>query len=167
VRREEEGRQPWWRHRWPWLLMMGPAMVIIAGLASAYLAVITSDGISPEYRLGLAIGQTLGRVCSTAAVGYSSAVRLDDRGALRVTVSGGSAPPYRLQMRLTHPTRAGVEKVIALETAGKGLYEAASGKLPAGRWQVMLEDAARIWQLGGEWELVAGQPVVLGATRPL
>ena len=145
--------------------MAGPASVIVAGLASAYLAVITSDGVSPEYRLGLAIGQTLGRVCSTAAVGYSSAVRIDDRGALRISVSGGSAPPYRLQMRLTHPTRAGVDKVIGLETTGKGIYEAASGKLPAGRWQVMLEDAAQVWQLGGEWELVAGQPAVLGAQR--
>ena len=147
--------------------MAGPASVIVAGLVSAYLAVITSDGISPEYRLGLAIGQTLGRVCSTAAVGYSSAVRIDDRGGLRITLAGGNAPPYRLQMRLTHPTRAGVEKVIGLETMGKGSYEAVSGKLPAGRWQVMLEDPARIWQLGGEWELVAGQPVVLGAAGRL
>lgn len=145
--------------------MSGPALVIVAACASAWLAVVTSDGVTPEYRLGLMIGQTLGRICSTAAVGYRSTVSLDARGALQVRVSGGNAPPYRLQARLTHPTRAGLEKVIELETTGKGAYQAASGRLPAGRWLVMLEDEMGIWRLGGEWELVAGQPVVLGA-RP-
>lgn len=159
---------PWWRHRWPWLLMTGPALVIVAGCVSAWLAVITSDGVAPEYRLGLAIGQTLGRICSTAALGYRSDLALDRRRAeLEVKLAGGNAPPYRLQMRLTHPTRAGLEQVIALQSVTKGVYRAASGRLPAGRWLVTLEDEVGIWRLGGEWELVAGQPFVLGATQRL
>ena len=166
MRSEEDGREAWWRNRWPWLLMMGPAIVIVAGSISAWLAVVTSDGVAPEYRLGLAIGQTLGRICSTAALGYRSELLLDGRrGELEVRLSGGNAPPYRLQMRLSHPTRAGLEQVIDLATARQGVYRASSGRLPAGRWLVMLEDEAGIWRLGGEWELVAGQPIVLGVAR--
>jgi hypothetical protein len=147
--------------------MMGPALVIVAGCVSAWLAVITGDGVAPEYRLGLAIGQTLGRICSTASVGYRSEIALDERrGELEVKVTGGNAPPYRLRMRLAHPTRPGLEQVIELQSVAKGVYRAASGRLPAGRWMVMLEDEPGLWRLGGEWELVAGQPVVLGAGRP-
>jgi hypothetical protein len=128
--------------------------VIVAGLASAWLAVVSDSGVAPEYRLGLAIGQTLGRICSTAAVGYRSQVSVDGSGTLRVNVTGGAAPPYRLQLRLTHPTRPGVERIVDLETTGKGLYRAPGRNLPAGRWLIVLEDESGIWRLGGEWELV-------------
>ena len=137
--------------------MAGPATVIVAGLASVWLAVVTDGGVAPEYRLGLAIGQSLGRICSTAALGYRSEVSLDARGALQVQVSGGSAPPYLLKMRLAHPTRVGVERTLELETTGKGTYRGSPGRLPAGRWRIVLEDEAGIWSLGGEWELVAGE----------
>src|SRR5262245_3518316 len=153
--RQGAGPGPWYREPWPWILMAGPAAVIVAGLASAWLAAATDGGVAPEYRLGLAIGQTLGRICSTAALGYRSEVGLDGRGGVEVKVTGGSAPPYLLRMRLTHPTRAGVERIVELETTGQGVYRAQSAKLPAGRWLIVLEDEAGIWSLGGEWELVA------------
>jgi hypothetical protein len=35
---------PWYRHRWPWLLMLGPAIVVIAGVATLALAIVTDDG---------------------------------------------------------------------------------------------------------------------------
>jgi hypothetical protein len=34
---------PWYRHRWPWLLMLGPAIVVVAGIATAAIAVATAD----------------------------------------------------------------------------------------------------------------------------
>ena len=29
----------WYRHPWPWLLMAGPAIVVVAGLYTLFLAV--------------------------------------------------------------------------------------------------------------------------------
>uniref|UniRef100_UPI00333F5F63 hypothetical protein n=1 Tax=Castellaniella defragrans TaxID=75697 RepID=UPI00333F5F63 len=29
---------PWWRHRWPWLLMLGPALAIIGCVITIVLA---------------------------------------------------------------------------------------------------------------------------------
>ena len=150
--------KPWYKEPWPWLLMSGPAAVIVAGCVSAWLAVKTDPGVAPEYRLGLVIGQTLGRICSTAAVGYRSQASLEE-GSLEINVTGGNAPPYLLRLRLTHPTRAGVERVIELETTGKGRYRVSSSRLPSGRWLVFLEDEAAIWRMGGEWELASGQPL--------
>ena len=36
---------PWYRHRWPWILMAGPAIVVVAGIATAVIAVATADTI--------------------------------------------------------------------------------------------------------------------------
>lgn len=57
------GRQsssPWYREPWPWLLMAGPLIVIIAGLVTAWLAVTSSDGLVTDdyYKKGLAAGET-------------------------------------------------------------------------------------------------------------
>ena len=40
--------QPWYRHPWPWILMAGPAIVVVAGLVSAFLAITTFDGMVAE-----------------------------------------------------------------------------------------------------------------------
>ena len=138
--------------------MSGPLAVIVGGLASAWFAVVSDGGVNAEYRLGFVIGQTLGRICSTAARGYRSEVSLEG-GALDVVVKGGSAPPYLLRLRLAHPTRAGVERIVELQTTGKGTYRVSAAKLPAGRWLLFLEDEAGFWRLGGEWELASGQPL--------
>ena len=42
---------PWWRHRWPWLLMAGPAVVLVAGSSTSYLAHATQ----PEKDIRLAL----------------------------------------------------------------------------------------------------------------
>jgi hypothetical protein len=42
------GTKPWYREPWPWLLMAGPAIVVVAGLFTAYLAVISFDGFAVD-----------------------------------------------------------------------------------------------------------------------
>src|SRR2546429_2682579 len=45
---------PWYRQRWPWLLVAGPSLVVVASLASAWIAVKSDDGVVAEdyYRQG-------------------------------------------------------------------------------------------------------------------
>jgi hypothetical protein len=40
---------PWYRHRWPWLLMSGPAIVVVAGIATMVIAVRTADPMVANY----------------------------------------------------------------------------------------------------------------------
>ena len=51
----------WYREPWPWLLMMGPAIVIVAGFYTLWLAIQSNDGLVADdyYKRGLAINQTL------------------------------------------------------------------------------------------------------------
>ena len=52
---------PWWRHGHVWLLISGPAVVVVAGLATAWIAVHGADTLVTEdyYRRGIEINKTL------------------------------------------------------------------------------------------------------------
>ncbi len=49
------------REHWPWLLATGPAVVVVASLASAVIAASGSDGLVADdyYKLGLTINRRL------------------------------------------------------------------------------------------------------------
>jgi len=38
-------RKPWYREPWPWILMSGPAAVLVAGGFTAWLAFSSADGL--------------------------------------------------------------------------------------------------------------------------
>ena len=65
---------PWYRQRWPWLLMLGPAIVVVAGIVTAVIAIETDDGLVADdyYKRGLAINQTLERAARTAVLGLTA-----------------------------------------------------------------------------------------------
>ncbi|MFD0667145.1 FixH family protein [Ramlibacter sp. MAHUQ-53] len=53
--------RPWWAHGHVWLLIAGPAAVIVAGVITLVLALRTPDPLVAEdyYRRGLEINKTL------------------------------------------------------------------------------------------------------------
>lgn len=53
--------QPWWKFGHVWLVMAGPALVVIAGFTTLYLAVHIPDPVVSEdyYRKGVEINKTL------------------------------------------------------------------------------------------------------------
>ena len=40
--------RPWYREPWPWLLMAGPATVLVAGAATTWIAFASADGLVAE-----------------------------------------------------------------------------------------------------------------------
>jgi uncharacterized protein len=55
--------KPWWKHGHVWLLISGPAVVVVAGVVTFWIARGSSDPIVTEdyYRKGLEINQQLAR----------------------------------------------------------------------------------------------------------
>jgi hypothetical protein len=142
---------PWYRHRWPWLLMAGPATVIVAGIVTLWLAVRSNDGLVADdyYKQGLAINRTLERSERAAAMGLKAwfAVR-DGRAVLRLESRAGAALPSRVRLKLTHPTRSGFDQALLL-TRADGIYTGPLEELASGHWQVIVEDEAGTWRLAG------------------
>ena len=145
--------QPWHREPWPWILMAGPALVIVAGFVTLWLAIASDDGLVAEdyYKRGLAINQTLHRGQAARELGLSATVAFDEAaGTATVSMTGGANLPAVLSLRLVHPTRAVADQTLPLHRTGAGQYVAALDAPVGGRRVVLIEDAARQWRLTGE-----------------
>lgn len=54
---------PWWKFGYVWLIIAGPAVVVVAGFYTLWLAISAPDPVidNDYYRKGVEINQTLGR----------------------------------------------------------------------------------------------------------
>jgi uncharacterized protein len=143
----------WYQEPWPWLLMAGPVTVILAGVITVYLAVVSNDGLVADdyYKRGLAINQTLSRDEAARSLDYRASVTLaPDFGHVTVLMQDGGRPAGALLLRLAHPGRPALDRALPLTADVNGAYSAAFPPLTPGRWQVTLEDSARSWRLVGD-----------------
>lgn len=161
MKRDSVSPKPWYREPWPWILMAGPAIVIVAGVVTAWLAFTTADGLVEDdyYKQGLAVNQRVQRDQEAAARGLSGELLLgDDRRQLRLLLNGDDTAPRAdaLILRLTHPTRSGQDQNVVLALGPDGYYSGQFKTAIAGRWRVTVEDRAAKWRLVGEWSLDRG-----------
>jgi len=147
--------KPWYREPWPWILMAGPATVIIAGVVTVMLAVQSFDGLVAEdyYKRGLAVNQVLARVERATSLGLQARLTLaaEPEGAVRLDLlSAGGALPSTVTLAMSHPTRAGLDQRVQLLQASRGTYVGRIAPLAPGRWHVILEDTTATWRIRGE-----------------
>src|SRR3954466_14141519 len=140
---------PWYRQLWPWLLISGPATVLIAGVITMWLAFSTADGLVADdyYKQGLAINKRLAREEVARELGITASVALG-RDRIHVDVKG--AAPEVLFVHLAHATRAGHDMRLRLIPVSPGAYEADIADLPRGHWRVVIEDARGTWRIARE-----------------
>jgi hypothetical protein len=83
--------KPWYREPWPWLLMAGPAAVIVAGVITTWIAFSTFDGLVAEdyYRRGLNINATL--ACEPSATRPAREVMRDPAACRGTAAKPGQA----------------------------------------------------------------------------
>ncbi len=147
--------KPWYREPWPWILMAGPAAVVVAGAVTTVLAVRSFDGLVAEdyYKQGLAVNQVLARAERAVALGIEGRIVIAEvaGGAVRVDLrSAGGGPAAAVRLSLSHPTRAGMDQHLPLVMAPDGSYVGRLAPLAPGRWHVILEDATAAWRIRGE-----------------
>lgn len=158
---------PWYTHRWPWLLMMGPGFVAIAGISMCYVAFSGQDAlvVGDYYKQGKAINQDLRRDRAAAALGLSVDFRYDaSQGLLRGHI--GSAKPLAdesLSIRLQHATQPERDMVLLVRPDAKGDFSVALPMLERSRWQVLVEGQKRDWRLEGAWHWPAEREVAIRA----
>jgi hypothetical protein len=142
---------PWYKERWPWILMAGPATVVVAGAFTTWLAVASADGLVADdyYKRGLGINAVLKRERAAVDRGIDASIERAP-GELRVRLRG--ATPPALFVHLAHATRAGNDLRLRLEPAGGGLYAAPLPPLAPGAWHAVVDDPR------GEWRVVHDLP---------
>lgn len=137
--------KPWYREPWPWLLMAGPAAVLVAGAATLWIAFASADGLVAEdyYKQGLAINRVLAREEAARQSGITAKVELSSS----ITVNLQGARPEALFVHLVHATRAGYDVRLRLEPTAAGSYAAELPPLPPGRWRIAIEDPRGTWRI--------------------
>ena len=161
--RNKDGK-PWHKEPWPWILMIGPVVVIIAGFITAWLAIKSNDGLVSDdyYKQGLAVNQRLQRDHQARDLGLHADVMLSGVNVrLLLGATGSVQYPEKITLKLMHPTQAGRDQMIQMSAEGEGFY---GGKLAAeisGRWHVSIEDPAAQWRLQGDWQADAVEPLRL------
>jgi hypothetical protein len=148
-----DASKPWYREPWPWLLMAGPAAVVLAGIATTVLAVTSFDGLVADdyYKQGLGINRVIARYEKARALGLAATVQFNpERTRVRVVLPPESKPAA-VKLALVHPTRPDSDQSVRLAYSGDGIYEGAIHPPRALAMQLRLEDGEGRWRLAGNW----------------
>ena len=160
---------PWYKEPWPWILMTGPIIVIIAGVITTVIAVKTNDGLVTEdyYKKGLAANQTIARSEQATKLGLTVGLRLTSETiTLRLQALDKSfVAPSNLVVTISHPTRAGMDQTQTLERQGDG-YTGPVKLASAGHWLVLVEDPSSQWRVMGNIMLPANGEILIGSNAP-
>jgi len=161
-----EQQAPWYRHRWPWIVMSGPAIVVVAGLWTAGVAARNSDALVTEdyYRQGIGINRVLATERNAASLGVVARFTFDGRAA-RIELPGSIAPAASLRLALTRPARALDDETVDLAQVAPGVYEGMLRSAPRGVTRIVLEDREQTWRLEGAMR-DAPRQLTLGTARP-
>ena len=122
-------------------------MVIIASLASAWIAVKSDDGVVAEdyYKQGLSINQRLKRMAPGPERQLGATITVAEGGEVRVHVEGLAEAPKNLRLRLAHPVTAMRGEIVILKPDTAGNYVGVFSEQTSGRWIVTLESDT--WRL--------------------
>jgi len=156
----EAPRRPWYREPWPWFLMAGPGLVVVAAIATAVIAFRGADGLVADdyYKQGLGINRQIARDEAAQSLGITGEVRLEP-GMVRVTLRASRALPDRLTMRFAHHASASEDRVVYLARRAEATYEAPLANLPPGRWRAIVETAQ--WRVAAQIDTRTGQSAPL------
>jgi len=127
--------------------MAGPFLVVIASIASAWLAVKSNDGVVAEdyYKQGLSINQRLKRTAPGPERQLGANITVTERGEVRVHMEGLAEAPKNLRLKLAHPATATRSEIVILKPGSGGDYVGVLSEQSSGRWIVTLESDT--WRL--------------------
>lgn len=147
---------PWYTHRWPWLLMLGPASVLGGGAIAVWLALAHPDAmvVDDYYRQGKAINLDLRRDRAGAALHLRLQLRyLPAAGRLEGRVdSFGYAMVAPFTIRLAHPTLPERDMVLQVRPDPDGQFAVPLPALEKTHWRVVVEGGRGDWRLAGGWD---------------
>lgn len=155
--------KPWYKHPWPWLLMAGPAIVVVAGFYTYHLAanrnnpsLVTDD----YYREGKNIALQMERDEEAERRQIRAEVLISpDNDRAKILIGGQIDPASPLKLTWLHPARDQYDQSVEMQrqgsaetTANRVEYAAVFQPLrPTDHWYVRVEDGAGKWRVQGIW----------------
>lgn len=144
---------PWYRQFWPWFLFGLPALVVVAGLTTWWIAERNADSLVADdyYKQGLAINRELDKEKRAQELNIGASVWFEN-GAIEIELAGG-ADPAAVVLYLSHPLDANRDLELRLPRMAPGRYRAPADLGTESRWLWQLEpvdDNTGGWRVDGE-----------------
>ena len=162
-----EHASPWYTHRWPWLLMIGPASVLVGGSVATWLALGHPDAmvVDDYYKQGKAINQDLRRDRAASAMRLALQLRYEG-GRMQGRIESRGRPldaPFTIH--LAHPTLPQRDLTLLVRPDADGAFSVALPVLEHTHWQVVVEGNLRDWRLAKSWRWPRQADLVIVADR--
>jgi hypothetical protein len=144
---------PWYTHRWPWFLMIGPASVLVGGAFAAWLALGKPDAmvVDDYYKQGKAINQDLRRDRVASSMRLALHLRYEGGRLEGQIESGAGALGAPFTIRLAHPTLPERDLALLVKPDGDGRFSVPLPVLEHTHWRLVAEGNARDWRLAKSW----------------
>ncbi|MCX2981875.1 hypothetical protein EYC98_13510 [Halieaceae bacterium IMCC14734] len=144
---------PWYRYIWTWVIFGLPAIVVVAGLSTWWIAANDADSLVVDeyYKEGLAINRRLDHEAAAARLNMRAELTVAD--AMLTIVMSGDAKPAALSVLLSHPLDADLDQTLRVPKVGDRLYQVPIQlpSQPRWHWRIKpLANTAQEWQLQGE-----------------
>jgi hypothetical protein len=154
--------RPAWREPLVWMVVGIPALTVIAGLFTWWIAAQRADSnvYVDWYKRGMAINRSLERDARAQARDLSAELTLAGEHDLRLKLAGGATPPS-VTVALIHPVRAEQDRKLVLERQVDGGYRIVSPQVAAGNWGVAID--AEDWRIAAR-RIVLREGAVLRVT---
>ncbi len=151
--------EPWYRQFWPWFLFGLPAIVVVAGLTTWYIAETGADHLVADnyYKEGLAINRELSKQKRARELGIEATLSVDD-GYARIELHS-NPQPSALQLQMSHPMDSAQDFELKLAQRRPGVFEAPWPDTDSQRWIWQLEPLSGLdseqWRVDGDLDLSA------------
>lgn len=144
--------RPWYRIPIVWMMIGLPALAVVAGFITLYLAVSTRDGLVVDdyYEQGKAINRELARDHEAMKSGLGGALVIapaNNAVELDLHAASGFEPPQQLRLAFMHTTRDGNDRVLTATRGAAWHYSAPLPEFVPGRYRVQVETPR--WRLVG------------------
>lgn len=149
---EATSERPWYRHAWPWLLMLPPVSAMVFWSVILTTMAGPPDLVVDDYaKIGLSYTENRSRETAAAQLGVAARLRTDrESGHVSLLLTRPGNGPEHLRLTLTHPLETGRDRIVSLRRNAAGIYHGDIGERLDGRRRVLLEPADRTWRLVGD-----------------
>ena len=146
---------PWYRHRWPWFIILGPVTVMLATAVTVWLALGQPDAVVVDdyYKRGKAINQDLRRDRAATGLQLAFTAHYDAKAGQLAGRLESFGRPMRVPFRiyLAHPTLPRKDLVLEALPDERGAVTLPLPALEMTHWRVVVEDEGREWRLARGW----------------
>lgn len=141
----------WYQQFWPWFLILLPASVVVASIATIYIASQHADSLVVDdyYKNGLTINQDLSLYKNARELNIKAELIFHKNG--QIIVEFDQAPhldTQQLTLLISHPTLPDEDRRLVLHRQNSLRFTAQTENLSSGYRDIQLSSSRPPWKIG-------------------